>query len=351
MSNNNGNYGNYGKTETSAQSPIEAMLQMMSGFWVSRGIYVVAKLGVADHLRDGAKTSEELAAATATHADSLYRILRMMGTVGVFRQDGENRFALTPLSETLLSDASMSLRESAIIEMGEVHYEAWGNLLHTVKTGDIAFDSHFGMNIWEYFEQHPQNAQTFNRYMANSSALMNEAIGKTDVFADSSRIVDVGGGLGGMITTILKANPQLEGTLFDAPSVVEKSKDFIAEKDLSDRCKTVGGDFFESVPAGGDVYTMRWIIHDWEDSKSIKILENIRSVLPENGKLVLAEAVVPANGQPHYSKFFDLIMLTITGGRERTESEYAALLEKAGFKLKRIIPTDTFLSIIEAVPA
>ena len=332
------------------QSPVETMLQMMSGLWVSRGIYIAAKLGIADHLKDGAKSAEELAELTATHADSLYRILRMLAMVGIFYQTGENQFQLTPLSETLLSDAPMSLRESAIIEMGEVHYQAWGNLLHTVKTGDIAFDSHFGMNIWEYFEQHPQNAQTFNRYMANSSAMMNEAVSKTDVFADSRRVVDVGGGLGGMITAVLKANPQLEGTLFDAPSVVEKSKDFIAEKGLSERCQTVGGDFFESVPAGGDTYTMRWIIHDWEDAKSIRILKNIRSVMPENGKLVLAEAVVPANGQPQYSKFFDLIMLTMTGGRERTASEYAALLEKGGFKLKRIVPTDTFLSLIEAVP-
>jgi SAM-dependent methyltransferase len=338
------------KPKVSRQAAAEAMLQMMSGFWISRGIYVAAKLGIADHLRDGAKTAEELAMTTETHADSLYRILRMLAMVGVFYQDGENRFGLTPLSETLLSDEPMSLRENAIIEMGEVHYQAWGNLLHTVKTGEIAFDSHFGMDIWQYFAQHPENAQTFNRYMANSSAMMNEAIGKSDVFADSTRIVDVGGGLGGMITAILKANPQLEGVLFDAPSVVEKSKDFIAEKGLSDRCAAIGGDFFESVPAGGDVYTMRWIILDWEDSKSIKILKNIRRVMPQNGKLVLAEAVVPENGQPHYSKFFDLIMLTMTGGRERTESEYAALLEKTGFKLKRIIPTDTFLSIIEAVP-
>jgi SAM-dependent methyltransferase len=332
-------------------SPTDVMLQMMSGFWVSRGIYIVAKLGIADYLKDGAKTAEELASLTETNADSLYRILRMLAMVGVFYQDDENCFALTPLSETLLSDAPASLRESAIIEMGEVHYEAWGNLLHTVKTGDIAFDSHFGMNIWQYFEKHPENARTFNRYMANASALLNDAIGKTDVFKDSRRIVDVGGGLGGMISAILKANPHLEGVLFDAPSVVEKSKEFLAEKNLSDRCRAVGGDFFEEVPVGGDVYTMRWIIHDWDDQKSIRILKNIRRVIPENGKLILAEAVVPENVQPHYSKFFDLIMLTITGGRERTESEYRALLGNAGFKLKRIIPTDSFLSIIEAVPA
>jgi len=332
-------------------TPIEAMLQMMSGLWVSRGIYITAKLGLADYLRDGGKTAVELAAATDTHAASLYRVLRMLAMVGVFHQDGEDRFSLTPLSETLLTDAPVSLRATALVEMGDVHYEAWGNILHTVKTGDIAFDSHFGMNIWEYFERHPENARDFNASMANSTALINDAISKNHDYSGCKHLVDVGGGLGGMISAILGANPHLKGTLFDAPSVIEKSKDFLAARGLSERCETVGGDFFESVSAGGDIYTMRWIIHDWDDAKSIKILENIRRVMPSNGRLLLAEAVVPSNGQPHYSKFFDLIMLTMTGGRERTESEYETLLGKAGFKLARIVPTDSFLSIIEAVPA
>lgn len=331
-------------------SPFEMMLQMMSGFWVSRGIYIAAKLGLADYLRDGSKTAPELAAATDTHADSLYRVLRMLSMVGIFEQRGE-RFSLTPLSETLLSDAPVSLRRCAIAEMGEVHYEAWGNLMHSVKTGEIAFDNHFGMNVWQYFETDKEKAENFNKYMASSSEAVSQAIVEAYDFSESQKIVDVGGGLGGMITAILKVNPHLTGVLFDAPSVVEKSLEYLVNAGVSERCETVGGNFFESVLTGGDTYSMRWIIHDWEDELSIKILKNIREVIPANGKLLLFEAVVPKEGEPHFSKFMDLIMLTMTGGRERTESEYETLLAKADFKITRVIPTNSFMSIIESVPA
>ena len=329
--------------------PTEQMLQMMSGLWVSRGIYVAAKLGIADLLIDGPRTAAELAASTGTHAGSLYRILRMLGMIGIFAESAGQTFALTPLSETLRSDIVGSLRAGAIAEMGEVHYAAWGNILHSVKTGEIAFDDHFGKNIWQYFETDPEKAENFNRYMATSSEPLNQAISTTYDFSGVSKLVDVGGGLGGMISAILLANPHLKGVVYDAPSVVAKSKEFLASKGLSDRVETRGGDFFESVPEGGDIYSMRWILHDWEDSKSITILENIRKVLPENGKLLLAEAVVPESGDPHFSKFFDLIMLTMTGGRERTETEWRDLLRKAGYKIERILPTESFLSIIEAV--
>lgn len=334
-------------------APVEQMLDLMSGLWVSRGIYVAAKLGIADHLREGGKTAAELAELTTANPDALYRILRMLAMVGVFDQEsgGEERFSLTPLSETLLSDAPGSLRYGAIAEMGEVHYEAWGNIMSSVETGGIAFDNLFGQNIWEYFENDRPKADNFNRYMANSSIPVNAAISTGYDYSGARKLIDVGGGLGGMISAILRENPHLEGTLFDAPSVVEKSRLFLEEQGLAERCETIGGDFFEAVPAGGDIYTMRWIIHDWEDGKSIRILRNIRDVIPPDGRLLLAEAVVPAGTEPHFSKFFDLIMLTMTGGRERTEAEYEDLLGRAGFRLSRIIPTDSFLSIIEAVPA
>jgi O-methyltransferase domain/Dimerisation domain len=328
----------------------EQMLQMMSGLWVTRGIYVAAKLGIADLLKDGQKTAEQLAAATKSNADALYRVLRMLGSVGIFTESDDRRFSLTPLSETLLSDIPGSLRPGAIAELGEVHYDAWGNIMHSVKTGGIAFDDHFGMNVWQYFEKDPAKADNFNRYMAGSSEPLNRAVSTGYDFNHFEKIVDVGGGLGGMISAILSENPHLKGVVFDAPSVVGGSKDFLAERGLSERCDTIGGDFFEFVPAGGDLYTMRWILHDWDDEKSLIILRNIHKVLPANGKLLLAEAVVPSGTEPHFSKFFDLIMLTMTGGRERTEIEWKTLLEKAGFKIERIIPTESFLSIIEAVP-
>jgi len=328
--------------------PTEQMLQMMSGLWVSRGIWVAAKLGISDHLADGPKTADELAKLTDTHSDSLYRILRMLAMVGIYKEDGERKFSLTPLSETLLSDAVGTLRGAAIAEMGEVHYAAWGNIMHSVRTGEIAFDNHFGMDIWQYFQKDPEKAENFNRYMAASSELLNQAISTQYDFSSYKKLIDVGGGIGGMISAILDKNPGLNGAIYDAPSVVEQAKGFLASRGLSDRCETIAGDFFQSVPAGGDIYSMRWILHDWEDSKSITILENIKNVLPASGKLVLAEAVVPEVGEPHFSKFFDLIMLTMTGGRERTEKEWGTLFKRAGYRIDRIIRTESFLSIIEA---
>lgn len=332
-------------------TPVEIMLQMMSGFWVSRGLWVAAKLGIADLLQDGEKSVEELAAATETHPNSLFRVLRMLATVGVFEQKGEDRFAQTPLSETLVSDSPFSLKAGVIAEMGEVHYDSWGNIMHSVKTGEIAFDHKFGMNVWQYFETDPEKAQNFNKYMVSSSAAVSQPIVEAYDFNASQKIIDVGGGLGSMISAILQANPNLSGVLFDAPSVIEKAKDYLAQTGVADRCETIGGDFFEAVPTGGDLYYMRWIIHDWDDDLSITILKNIRQVIPENGKLLLLEAVVPDDNNPHFSKFMDLIMLTMTGGCERTAQQYETLLEKGGFRVTKVIPTNSFMSIVEAVPA
>ncbi|MEZ5343962.1 MAG: methyltransferase [Pyrinomonadaceae bacterium] len=331
-------------------SPVETMLQMMSGFWVSRGIYVAAKLGISDHLHSGEKSAAELADLTDTNPDALYRVLRMLAMVGIYSQDEESRFSLTPLSELLLSDIPGSLRFGAIAEMGEIHYESWGNLMHSVKTGEIAFDNKFGMNVWEYFEQDREKAANFNKYMSNNAVQLNDAVSSGYDFSEAKTIVDVAGGFGGMISAVLLENPKLEGILFDAPSVIEGGKEFLAEKGLSERCETIGGDFFEAVPEGGDIYTMRWIIHDWDEKRSLKILENIRRVIPEHGKLLLVESIVPEDSQPHFSKFMDLIMLTMTGGRERTKKEYESLLKKAGFRVERIIETESFISIIEAWP-
>jgi SAM-dependent methyltransferase len=336
-------------TTTTGSTPVETMLQMMSGFWVSRGIWIAAKLGIPDLLKDGSKTAAELAEATGMNADSVFRVLRMLAMVGIFGKDGD-RFTQTPLSETLRSDVPGSLRYGAVAELGEIHYEAWGNIMHSMKTGEIAFDKKFGMNAWQYFETDPEKAQNFNTYMASNSAMVSQAIINAYDFSNAKRVFDIGGGLGSMLAEILKANPDLHGAVFDAPSVVEKSRGFLDEAGVGDRAEVVGGDFFESVPAGGDIYTMRWIIHDWDDELSVKIFRNIRKVIPENGRLLLFEAVVPEEDQPHFSKFMDLIMLTMTGGRERTAAEYSSLLEKGGFRMTRVVPTESFMGIVEAVP-
>jgi hypothetical protein len=325
------------------------MLQIISGFWISRAVYVIAKLGIPDLLKPGPKTADELAATTNMYAPSLFRILRTLASVGVLSSDN-GRFALTPLSETLVTDAPGSVRWFAVSELGQEHYPAWGNLMHSVKTGEIAFDHFFGMDAWKYFQQNPEDAEVFNNSMSAMTAATNEAILSLYDFSGFTKIVDLGGGHGGLITSILKANPQLKGVLFDAPAVIEGARSKIEAAGLADRCETIAGDFFKSVPTGGDAYIMKWIIHDWNDELATTILKNCRNQIPANGKLILVDCVVPETDEPHFSKFIDLNMLVMTGGKERTAREFEKLLEGAGFRLSRVIPTDLPTSIVEAEP-
>jgi len=326
------------------------MLQIISGFWISRAVYVIGKLGIPDLLQSGPKTAEELATATETHAPSLFRILRALVSVGVLSSAEGDRFAQTPLSETLVTDAPGSLRWFAVSELGQEHYPAWGNLMHSVKTGEIAFDNFFGVDIWKYFQQNPDDAAVFNNSMSNMTAAVNEAITSLFDFSQFGTVVDVGGGHGGLITAILNKNPELKGVLFDAPEVIEGARPKIEAAGLADRVETVAGNFFQAVPEGGDAYIMKWIIHDWDDEKSNTILRNCRSRMKANGRLILVDSVVPQTDEPHFSKFIDLNMLVMTGGKERTEKEFAELLAAAGFRLLRVIPTDLPTSIVEAEP-
>ncbi|MBV9211219.1 MAG: methyltransferase [Acidobacteria bacterium] len=327
--------------------PTIAMLQLISGFWISRAIYIAAKLSLADQLADGSKTAEELAAATSTHAPSLYRVMRALASVGVFTEDSERRFALTPLSETLRSDAPGSLRAFATTELGEEHYPAWGELLHSVKTGEIAFDHHFGMPCWEYFTKHRDNAKTFADAMTGMTLATNAAVLASYDFSGIKQLVDVGGGHGSLIAAILKANPEMKGLLFDAPPVIEGARPKLEAEGLAERCQAVAGDFFESVPEGGDAYILKWIIHDWDEERATSILRNCHRAMKENGKLLLVEAVVPEGVEPHFSKFIDLNMLVMTGGRERTQEEYRKLFEASGFRLTKVVETPSPMSVIE----
>jgi hypothetical protein len=336
-----------GTTATAREIPPPIqMLQLISGFWIARCIYVVAKLGLADLIKDQPQTADDLAAATGAHGPSLFRVLRALASVGVITQDDRNRFGGTPLSDTL-RDVPGSIRAFAMTELGEEHYPAWGELLHSVRTGGIAFDHAFGENCWEFFAKHPENARIFNDAMSGMTAQANEALHAAYDFAGIKKIMDVGGGHGGFITSILEKNPEMTGILFDSPQVIEGAK--IAGSPIAERCEVTGGDFFQSVPAGADTIILKWIIHDWNDEQSVAILKNCHAALPANGKLMLVEAVVPATSEPHFSKFIDLNMLVMTGGRERTEAEFRKLYEDSGFKLTRIVPTESPFSVIEGV--
>ena len=324
------------------------MLQMIQGFWLSRALYVVAKLGIPDLLQDGPKSSAELAQASGTHARSLNRVLRALASVDVFAEDDQGRFALTPLAATLRTDAPGSLRFFAIEELGGNHYAAWEKMLYSVKTGAIAFNHLYSMSKWQYNAQHPEEGRIFDEAMASFSSVVNQAIVAAYDFSSNATIVDLGGGDGSLVAAILKAHSQLRGVLADLPHVVDGAQRRFNAEGLAERCKVVAGDFFISAPEG-DTYVLKWIIHDWDDEQSVAILKNCRSAMTKDGRVLVAEAIIPPGNGPSFHKFMDLNMLVMNGGRERTEVEYRALFDAAGLRLARIVPTQTEMSVIEAV--
>src|SRR5262245_36205705 len=338
------------QSEPAAPPPQFAMLQLITGFWVSRAIYVAAKLGLADLVKDGPKTAGELAQLTGTHAPSLYRVLRALAGVGVFAGAGHGRFSQTPLSETLRSDTPGSLRAMAMVELGQERFAAWGNLMRSVETGDTAFDSLFKQNVWEYYERNPEDASNFNEEMKNLTGMIDAAVIGAYDFSGVDKLVDVAGGTGGLIGAILNAHPRMRGVLFDLPHVIAEAGPSLDAAGARGRCETAAGDFFESIPEGGDAYLMKWIIHDWDDERATAILKNVRRATGEKGKLLLIEMVVPEGDQPDLSKFLDLNMMVMTGGRERTEAEFDSLLAASGFELGRVIRTASPICVIEAVP-
>lgn len=326
------------------------MLKIIEGFWASRSVYAAAKLGLPDLLKDGANTTEELAAATGTHAPSLYRLLRALVSIGVFAEDEPRRFSLTPLGATLRTDVPGSLRFIVIEELGENHYPAWEKLLYSLHSGAIAFNHVYGKSKWEYMAEHADEARIFDQAMASYGGVTAAAVIETYDFSASKRVVDVGGGKGSLLAAILKANPGVRGALFDVPHVVEAARRYLESDGVVSRCELVSGDFFRSVPTA-DVYVLRWIIHDWDDERSVAILNNCRNAMSAGGKVLLVESVLQPGRATTFAKFLDLNMLVMTGGRERTEAEYANLFSAAGLKLTRIIPTHTEMSVIEAVGA
>ena len=332
-----------------------AMLQLIGGFYVSRALFVTAKLGIADLLRYGPKDSEELAEATATHAPSLKRMLRALASVGVLAEDEQERFSLTPLGHMLETDRPGSLGDFAILALGEESYWAWGNLMHAIRTGETAFDHIYDMGVWDYLGQHPQYAQTFDRAMSNLVGVYHSAVLAAYPFASFTKIVDVGGGDGSLLIALLKATPNLRGMVFDLPHVADTARQRLARAGLAARCEVVAGDMFASVPRGGDAYLLSGVIHDWDDGRAATILENCRRAMQPPGKLLILEPVLPAkpNASPkaHGALLSDLNMLAMTGGRERTAAEYHALLRHSGFKQMRIIETQLAKSVIEALPA
>ncbi len=332
--------------------PPLSLLEMVGTYiFVSNAIIAAARLGIADLLKDGPKSSEELAQAVGANPESLYRLLRALTNVDIFAQNKDGRFQLTAISKYLQSDTPGSMHSLMLMCSDEWHYESWSQLLTAVKTGKSAVESLYSMNIFQYFEQNPEAGEHFNSAMTGFSAQATAAVAATYDFSRVGTIVDVGGGLGTLIATLLKKYPQMRGVLFDRPHVIAGAQRLLQVEGVGQRCELVSGDFFESVPDGGDAYILQNIIHDWDDERAIAILKNCRRAIADDGKLLLSEMVIPPDNRPYFGTVFDLEMqIGTTGGRERTEAEFRALFETAGFKLTRTIPTPSYSYVIEGVP-
>ncbi|WP_414552053.1 methyltransferase [Anabaena sp. CCY 0017] len=338
--------------QSTSQIPLaEQLKQMICGFWLTQSIYVAAKLGIADLLKDGAKSAEELAKSTEVDAESLYRLMRALCSIAIFTELENRRFQLTPMAEYLRSDVPDSLQAMAIMFGSEDwHWQPWGNILYSIKTGKPAFDDVFGTSLFPYLAQKPEAAAIFDTCMTSfSSTYINPVVSSYD-FSSINTLIDVGGGHGTLLASILKNYPKVKGIVYDQEQVIEGAKQHLEASELEGRWQLLSGDFFESVPSGGDAYIMKHIIHDWDDESAIKILQNCHHVMPDNGKVLVVENVIPNPNEPSLSKFLDLEMLIMTsGGRERTATEFEELFAAAGFKLTKIIPTPSSISIIEGV--
>jgi hypothetical protein len=338
---------------TQGLPPQVKILQMMNAYRLAQSISVAAKLGIADLLTQP-QSITELAQATSTHPQSLYRLLRVLASFDIFTENENGLFHLTPRGALLQSNVSNSLRDYAIV-VGEMwHWRMWGGILHSIKTGEPAFDHLFGMEFSEYYQQNPEVAKNFDGAMVSALAMTDVAILANYDFALFERVIDVGTGSQGdgkLIASILKNNSSQQGVYFDTPTRIEQVKRLIEVTELSDRCELIAGDVFESFPSGGDVYIIKNLIHDYNDDQAIVILKNCREAIAEYGKLLLIEMVIPPGNEPSLGKILDVEALIMSAGAiERTEEQYREVLSAAGFKLTNIISSKSPMSIIEAVP-
>jgi O-methyltransferase domain len=338
--------------QTDAVSPATALRQMIFNCSIPQLIYVVTKLGIADALKDGPKRCDELATAVGADPGALYRVLRALASVDVFAEGDHGTFMLTPIAALLQTDAPGSWRATALMH-GEWYWRPFGALLHSVQTGMPAFEHVFDMTFYDYLAHHADAAEAFNANMTVDTTQAARAVAAAYDFSGITTLVDLGGGQGALIAGLLQTNPQVRGILFDLPSGLEGARSLLEVEGVAERCALVAGDFFASIPDGGDAYLLKYILIDWDDEHAITILTNCRRAMHEQGKLLVVEMLIPPGNAPFFGKFIDIYMLMLGRGRHRTEAEYLPLFAAAGFKLTQIIPThsSTHFSIIEGVRA
>lgn len=320
---------------------------MFTGYWVSQSVYAIAKLGVADLLAEGPRSAEQLAESLRVDKSALYRMMRTLTGQGLFTEDAEHRFALTPLGSLLQTEVHGSMRAMAIWN-GELPYRAWGAVLHTMETGQPALKHALGMKLFEYLSNDPESRRIFDEAMTGLSMQVSQAVVSAYDFSGIDRLVDVGGGQGTLVSAILAANDRTKAVLFDLPAAVDNARRQVEAAGIASRCEVVGGDFFEHVPPGADCYVLASVIHDWDDQHSLRILKQCRKAMDHGRRLLLVECVIRDSSEPLFSNLLDLQMLVVTGGRERTETQFRELLAAAGFRVTNVIQTAAPECVIEA---
>jgi hypothetical protein len=331
--------------------PHAQLIQMGTAYWVSRLVHAAAELGLADHLANGPKSADVLAELTRTHPPALGRLLRTLASLGLFTEDSAHRFALTPLGAALQTGAPGSARASILTLGGSAVSGAWENLLYSLQTGKPGFDKAHGAPIFDWLAAHPAEAALFGETMIGFHGAEPAAVAAAYDFSRCRTVVDVGGGTGNLLTTILAAQPGPRGVLFDLPHVIREAATLIQQRGLTARVEVQAGSFFESVPPGGDAYLLSHVIHDWTEAQCLTILGHCHRAMRSDARLLLIEMVLPPGDTPHPGKLLDMMMLVGPGGQERTAAEYESLFGKAGLRLTRIIPTASAVSIVEAVRA
>jgi ubiquinone/menaquinone biosynthesis C-methylase UbiE len=326
--------------------PVQFM-KLLLGKWINKPICVAAELGIADILAEGPMSIADLAESSRTHAPSLYRLMRALASVGIFSETEDEKFQLTPMAECLRTGA---MRPVALMFNAAWHERAWAHLIDSVRTGVPAFEKAHGMPICDYLKLNPQASELLSEANAVKAVKSHRAIVDVYDFSGTDTLTDIGGGYGALTAEILIANPSMKGIVADRAPVIEGARRMLQARGVADRCEVVECDFFEEIPAGGDVYLMSHILHNWPDRECEMILENCRRAMKPQSRLLIVEIVIPGANQPSVGNLLDLEMLVISGGRERTAAEFRELLEGSGFRLSRVIPTKESICVIEGVP-
>ena len=335
---------------TATVPPHVQLIQMCVGGWVAAAVYAAAKLGIADLLADGPKSASELAAATGTHGPSLHRFMRTLAGFGILTDAGSGRFALTTVGRALQTGAPGSARSTLIAFGGPAFWRGWEEIIYSLETGKPGFDKVWGMGLFDYLAQHPDAASHFSEAMVGFHGSEPPTVADAYDFSEVRTVVDVGGASGNLLAAILRRHPGVRGVLYDLPHVVRDAPALLKAQGVDGRVTIEPGSFFDRVPAGGDAYLLSHIIHDWSEAQCVTILKHCRAAMGPKGRLLIVEAVLPEGDTPHQGKLQDLVMLVFPGGQERTEAEYSTLLDKAGFALRRVVPTASVVSVVEAVP-